>query len=391
VTLSGSNLSGATINAIPGITITNVNATASAVTATFTIAANAATGPQNVTVTTTGGTSNAQVFTINPATPSLTSINPASGVVGSAGFSVTLNGSNLTGATINAIPGITITNVNATASSVTATFTIAANATTGPQNVTVTTAGGKSNSVTFTINPSNPSAPTLTAITPNSTVTGGAAFGVTLSGTNLTGATINGIPYVTISGVSSTATTVTATFFISHGAVTGPQNVTVTTVGGTSNAVTFTIFTPIRIDAGASTAYTDTSGNIWNADADYSGGTAVSTTDTIAGTPDQPLYRTWRAAPSSGVLTYTFTVPNSTRTVNLGFAEAVATAAGQRVFNVSINGVTVLQNFDIFQVAAANTALTESFPVNVTSGQIVIQFTNVSGPRPAIINAIAIQ
>ena len=44
------------------------------------------------------------------------------------------------------------------------------------------------------------------------------------------------------------------------------------------------------------------------------------------------------------------------------------------MFNVAINGVTVLPNFDIFQTAGANTALVETFPVAVTSGQIVIQF-----------------
>ncbi|MBV9397824.1 MAG: hypothetical protein JO062_07585 [Bryobacterales bacterium] len=394
VTLNGSNLSGASINPIPGITITGVSSTATTVSATFAIASGAATGPQSVTVTNSGSTSNAVTFTINPPAPSLTSISPSSGVAGSAAFGITLNGSNLSGATINPIPGITITGVSSTATTVSATFAIASGATTGPQNVTVTNSGSTSNAVTFTI---NPPAPSLTSISPSSGVAGGAPFGVTLNGSNLSGASINPIPGITITGVSSTASTVSATFAIASGATPGPQSVTVTNSAGTSNAVTFTInaaagFTPIRVDAGSTTAYTDSSGNVWSADTNYSGGFLSSSTANISGTPDPKLYQSWRAAPDSGVMTYTFTgIPNSTRTVILDFAESAVAAAGQRVFNVAINGTTVLSNFDIFQTAGANHALSLSFSTTVSTGQIVIQFTKAAGVRPPIIDAIAIQ
>ncbi|MBV8845168.1 MAG: SBBP repeat-containing protein, partial [Bryobacterales bacterium] len=241
VTLNGANLSGANINAISGITISGVSSTATSVSATFTIASGASSGPQNVTVTTAGGTSNAVVFTVIPQPPTLSSISPNSASAGSAAFSVTLNGTNLSGATINPVPGITITGVSSTASSATATFAIASGATTGPQNVTVTTAGGTSNSVAFTI---SAPIPALTSISPNSGVAGSPAVGVTLNGTNLSGATINSIPGITITGVTSTASTVTAAFTISSAATAGPQSVTVATAGGTSNAVTFTINVP---------------------------------------------------------------------------------------------------------------------------------------------------
>ena len=68
-------------------------------------------------------------------------------------------------------------------------------------------------------------------------------MGVTLSGTNLSGATA-----VNVSGAGVTcgitgfaATTVSATCDITVGASTGARNVTVTTPGGTSGAVTFTV------------------------------------------------------------------------------------------------------------------------------------------------------
>jgi len=136
-------------------------------------------------------------------------------------------------------------------------------------------------------------------------------------------------------------------------------------------------------------AYTDTTGKLWSTDFGFNGGGASSTTNTIAGTPDQPLFQTWRWAPTSGPLIYTFSVPNGNHTVTLDFAENVVNFPGKRVFNVSINGTTVLTNFDIYQTVGKFTALSESFPVNVTTGQIVAQFSAVTGTP--IVSAIAIQ
>jgi hypothetical protein len=87
-------------------------------------------------------------------TPSLSSISPNNGTQGST-VNVTLTGTNLSGATLNVSnTGVTVSNVNATsANQITATFTIAATATTGPANVTATTSSGTSGSQIFTINP----------------------------------------------------------------------------------------------------------------------------------------------------------------------------------------------------------------------------------------------
>ena len=64
--------------------------------------------------------------------------------------------------------------------------------------------------------------------------------------------------------------------------------------------------------------------------------------------------------------------------MRLKFAEIYWTSAGQRVFDVSINGVPVLTNFDIVAQAGAKlTAIDKAFPVSVTGGQINIQFTTV--------------
>ena len=88
-----------------------------------------------------------------------------------------------------------------------------------------------------------PATPTLTSISPTSG-TQGTTPAVTLTGTNLTGATaVN----VSASGVTCaitgtpTATSVSANCVISRGAALGGRNVSVTTPGGTSNTVTFTV------------------------------------------------------------------------------------------------------------------------------------------------------
>jgi hypothetical protein len=59
--------------------------------------------------------------------------------------------------------------------------------------------------------------------------------------------------------------------------------------------------------------------------------------------------------------------------------ETYHTAAGQRTFNVSINGTQVLTAFDIWATAGAvNKAVAQQFTANANaSGQYVIQFTTV--------------
>jgi hypothetical protein len=117
-------------------------------------------------------------------------------------------------------------------------------------------------------------------------------------------------------------------------------------------------------------------------------GNVYSTTAAVSGTTMPALYQTVRY--DSRPFQYTFSVPNGARTVTLRFAEVYHTSAGQRVFNVTINGQTVLSSFDIVAAAGgALKALDKSFPVNVTGGQIVIQF--VTQLDAAIINAIDIQ
>ena len=156
---TGTNfISGTSVNvANAGIVVSGVTVgNSTQITATFTIAATAAAGPTNVTVTTPGGTSGPLSFTVGSVVPTLTSISPSNGVQG-ATVSVTLTGTNFTsGATVNvANAGIAVSGVTVVGTTqITASFVIAANAAAGPANATVTTLGGTSGAVTFTVNPS---------------------------------------------------------------------------------------------------------------------------------------------------------------------------------------------------------------------------------------------
>ncbi len=118
------------------------------------------------------------------------------------------------------------------------------------------------------------------------------------------------------------------------------------------------------------------------ADADFTGGTTVTTTKTVDTTgvtnpAPQSVYLTNRFG------TFSYAVPGlnagATYTVRLHFAETFWTAAGQRTFNVIINGQQVLTNFDMLATAgAANKAVVEQFTTTAdNTGKITLQFVTV--------------
>ena len=336
-------------------------------------------------------------FTVTSSAPTVTSVSPNSGAQG-ASVPVTPTGANfIAGASVSvANAGVTVSNVSVVSpTQITATFTIAANATVGATNVTVTTSAGTSGSATFTV---TSSAPTLASISPTGG-TQGTSVPVTLTGANfVAGASVSVTGTgVTVSNVTvASSTRITATFTIGSSATVGSRNVTVTTSSGASGAVTFTItapvsFTPIRVNTGGS-SYTDPLGQVWSADTGFSGSTSTfSNSSAISSTNTPTLYQTERFGPDpANPMNYTFNVPNGNYIVNLKFAEIYATGAGQRVFDVSINGQPVLTNFDIMALVPRLTAIDKPFPVSVTGGQIVIAFQSiVDTPKISAIEIVA--
>ena len=108
-----------------------------------------------MTVTTAGGTSAPQGFTINLPPPTLTSVAPNQGTRGTT-VAVTLTGTNfVAGATVVNVSGADVTATNVVVvspTSLTASVVLDPAAAVGARTVTVTTAGGTSGAQTFTIN-----------------------------------------------------------------------------------------------------------------------------------------------------------------------------------------------------------------------------------------------
>jgi hypothetical protein len=143
----------------------------------------------------------------------------------------------------------------------------------------------------------------------------------------------------------------------------------------------------IAINSGGSAVSNSGGGDAsFAADEDVTGGGTNTSGNTIvvAGVTNaapMAVYQSERAG------TFTYTIPGmvagSQHTVLLHFAETYFSAAGGRVFNVAINGTTVLSNFDIYATAGKNKALVEQFTATAnSSGQIVIAYTNGTKDQP---------
>lgn len=142
--------------------------------------------------------------------------------------------------------------------------------------------------------------------------------------------------------------------------------------------------TALRVNCGATESYTDKAGNTWAADQLWEtgrtwgadGGLTVDRGSLgITGTDAPRVYELERYSMSS----YKFTVPNGKYTVRLHFAETYngITAAGGRVFSVSLAGREVLKDLDVFKEAGGGLKpLVKEFKgVSVENGQLVVGFT----------------
>jgi malectin (di-glucose binding ER protein) len=146
--------------------------------------------------------------------------------------------------------------------------------------------------------------------------------------------------------------------------------------------------TAIRIDAGATTNFTDSSGNVWLADQGFTGGEIVTRADDlqIAGTKDPAIYRTEHY----DMTAFSWPVPNGKYIVKLHFAETYEgiTGAGERVFSFNVGGHE-FKDFDVWaKTGGGQRADVETVNVEVTDGKIDITFT--PGVQSPEINGIEI-
>ncbi len=115
------------------------------------------------------------------------------------------------------------------------------------------------------------------------------------------------------------------------------------------------------------------------------GGT-YQTNRPIGGTRDAPLYQTEENGPA-GELVYTFAgLPPGAYEVTLKFAEIWHKQKGARVFDVALNGKTVLRNFDILAEAGGpDRAVDRTFKVVLgKEGRLRITFPRARADRPKV-------
>lgn len=145
----------------------------------------------------------------------------------------------------------------------------------------------------------------------------------------------------------------------------------------------------IRVNSGGP-EYIDSKGRKWAADSGYTGGQTYEDFGVdIAGTDDPALHQDERW--EEGEFSYNFDVNPGTYTVKLYEATLWDGACGEgtRLFNVTINGTQVLNDWDMSAEVDCLTAIIKSFKVEAPNGKITIVFSQGSIQNPKI-NAIEI-
>jgi hypothetical protein len=234
ITVTGTNLtntSAVTLNGVAPSAYTVVNAT----TLTFTVPVGATSG--RIAVTTPSGTaastSSFIVIIPNP-TPTLVSLSPGTVAVGSRNFTLTLTGTEFRTSSAVVFNGTTLATTYVSTTQLTAQVPASAVAAVGSYDVTVRNpapGGGSSAALPFVV---TEPVPTISSFTPTS---GGAGTLVTITGTNLTGATqvrIGSVLIPTFTVVS--ATNLTLVIPLTNGVIGG--FITIMTPGGTATSAT---------------------------------------------------------------------------------------------------------------------------------------------------------
>ncbi|MGW3623076.1 IPT/TIG domain-containing protein [Streptomyces sp. NPDC000880] len=218
VTITGTNLTGTTavnFGTRPATAVTNVSPTE------VTAISPSGTGTVDVTVATPGGTSNPTPFFYVGA-PFKSGLSAVAGPL-AGGNTVTINGTGLSTATSVAFGANSVTPTVVSDTQITA--VVPGGAAAGPVGVSVTTAGGANNGLSYTYI----AVPTITTVAPGSGPTSGGT-GVTITGTNLTSTT-----QVTVGGAPAPFSVVNATTVsaVTPPGTVGAADVTVTNPAGT--------------------------------------------------------------------------------------------------------------------------------------------------------------
>jgi subtilisin family serine protease len=151
------------------------------------------------------------------------------------------------------------------------------------------------------------------------------------------------------------------------------------------------------VNAGGTGSFTDANADAWVGDQAWAPGGfgyigpgfIEQTNRDIAGTDDDTLFKNQR----SGMAAYRFdNLPAGTYTVELDFAELrPGFVPDRRVFDVSINGTTVLPGYDPTAAVGVLTADRRTFNVTVAQGGTIDVFFGARrGKQPPVINSLRV-
>jgi hypothetical protein len=358
VTITGANLTGARrvyfgSTLAPSFTVTADNSI------TVTAPAEAA-GQLDITVVTAGGTSAtgaADKFTATAAAnmPAVTSVSPPSGATG-GGNTLTITGSNFTGASAVAFGSANATSFTVTsATSITATIPPG---TAGTVDITVTTAAGVSAVVTADHYTYTGTAPTVTGIAPASGPAAGGTL-VTITGSNLNGATA--VKFGSVAAASFTVNSAGQITATAPAQAAGSYDITVTTPYGTSTTSSADRFAYVNPPAPSVMSISPSSGPV-------AGGTSV----TING-----FYFTGATAVKfGGTAAASFTVVSD---IKITATAPPGTAGTVDITVTTPSGTTTLTGGDQFTYTETAPTVTAVSPTSgVTAGGYLVTITGTN-------------
>lgn len=150
----------------------------------------------------------------------------------------------------------------------------------------------------------------------------------------------------------------------------------------------------LRVNASTSD-YVDTSGNTWVSDTPYFNVGFLNTAGNILNTVEDPLYNTTRAGgtPSGPTMQFSAAVPNGKYLVRFHFADSDwwSTQPGSRIFDIRLEGgAAYLNDIDIIAAVGRYTAYVKDAVVDVTDGNMDIDFLRRYTTSAALISGIEI-
>ena len=141
---------------------------------------------------------------------------------------------------------------------------------------------------------------------------------------------------------------------------------------------------PVYVNAGG-LSYTDSLARTFAPGIDFVGGVTFQAPFAVDSTSDAPLFYSYR---SGAHFSFTRPVANGDYELFLDFADPTSTSTGQRAFDVSADGRTILSDYDIVADAGARHAVVKAFDVHVTKGTLDLSFQGVTGD--AIVSSIVL-